>query len=1015
MSDPLNPVNLPQQMAALVAPVFTLAEDWQTVTQPPTTGFPRTQAVLSATERVVGRKRLASLRSAVAAKDPRALAAVEMLSTKLKQVAEMARFVCVKLRDSGRFQDMLAEAELLLLYSEAAGQGDLVIDALWLRAVALRALQDAQGAIAAYRGVLAVASPHNKKVRSAALDNLANILTEVGEYDEALTCYRESENEAANPHERFSILLNRARLRHSLGDLSGARADLEASKALLKQVEGAPTEWGIVYDFDAQLTQLEGRAESGLALALKAQTALKDAPPRDRAINAMIRAGLHNRLEQRAAAAAAFDEALGLAEQAEGSAINKAFYRSGFAAALKKQLPLSDEVYKQLGTALALDSQGMPQQSQEYFTAALNRARQHGDVLTGLRVEMNWAAQLQRVGQVARAGAMANDVRQQALRYGLAYAEAGVIVTLSSLSDDGSDRAFNSLFGYARAKLLLSLHNKIVGELKLDAPTAAYETADNGTLENQLGKLAERVGAYETAATFARVSVEKAMRAAPFEWITSNRLAGLLHLYRKLKRANEAEAITERIRSLLADNRLTPRARLIASRAIGDEKMKVAPEQAERSFKAAIDAAEDIRSNIADFSERAVVDRQYRDIYPKYAMLLRKAGKVATAYEALQLGRGRAFLDAARGGDDKPATLAEIQAALPAGETLVEFVVEENGLAAYLVTSSSLDVISAEGDVHALEAADLGDMRERAAKLLEICRHSPLILDLVAGVAQRISVGGRVLLVPDIGLHNLPLHVTPVESKPWCERASIAYLPGSAFLLLARAKTKGGSVFVAGNSRGDLPGADAECDEVGVLYGVSPLKKGECTQAALEKVLEKGPIDVVHLAVHGRGNPRRGSQSSLMFATENGGTELVDLEALAERPWPAKLVVLSGCSTGLGGLRDGRELVSVAGRILQSGANAVVASLWSVGDENARIVMRTFHTALKGAQPDAKDYRIALDVARAALTAGNAPITGKIRDGRDIRPEDAPPDPAWAESSMDLDWASFVVVGDPCA
>jgi CHAT domain-containing protein len=193
------------------------------------------------------------------------------------------------------------------------------------------------------------------------------------------------------------------------------------------------------------------------------------------------------------------------------------------------------------------------------------------------------------------------------------------------------------------------------------------------------------------------------------------------------------------------------------------------------------------------------------------------------------------------------------------------------------VTSSSLDVVSAEGDLDALEAADLGDMRQRAAKLLEICRKSPL----VARVAQHIPVGGRVLLSPDIGLHNLPLHVTPVEGKPWCERASIGYLPGAAFLL-ARAKAEGGLVFVAGNSRGDLPGADAECDEVAALYGVSPLKKGECTRAALEKALEEGPLEIVHLAVHGRGNPRRGSQSSLMFATDDGGTELVDLEALAE-------------------------------------------------------------------------------------------------------------------------------------
>jgi CHAT domain-containing protein/HEPN domain-containing protein len=1009
MPDALSTIFPPQQISAAFMPVFALVRDWQTITLQATPGFLRTEAVLSASEAIVGREPLASLRSAVAAKDPRALAAVEMLSRALKPVAEMMKFVCIKLRDSGRFHDMRAEAERLQMCGEAIGLSNLVMDALFLQASASRRLQDPERAIAAYRRLLDIAPPDNKKVRSAAFDNLALNLVQIGEYDEALAGYNESEKAATTPGERAAILLNRAQLRHLLGDLSRAQIDLEASKSFRKQVAVEPTEWGIVYDFEAQLKQSAGQVEEGLAIALKAKAALVNAPPRERATNAMIRADLHKQLDQGPAASAAFDEALALAEHAEGSDISEAFYRSGFEAALKKQLPSKDEVHKLFWKALALDSQGKFQQSQACFAAASSRARQNGDILTALRVEMNLAGQLQKVGQVVKAGTTANHVRQLALQHGLASVELGAIVTLSSLRDDGSDRGFDSLFGYARARVLLSLHRKFVSELKLDAGTAVNESLDAGTLENQLAKLAEKVGAYETAVGFARVAVEKAMKVAPFDWITANRLSGLLQLYRKLKRADDASATAERIRLLLANDQLTTRARLIAGRSMGSHLLTDAPEQAEQFIKTAIDAAEEIRRDVADLAERAVFDRQYRDIYPKYAMLLRKAGKVEAAFEALQFGRGRAFLDAAR--DDKPAGLDEIQRALPAGESLVEFAAEQNGIAAYLVTSSGLDVVIAEGDLDSLRAADLGDMRQRAAKLVEICRNSPLILQLIAGVAQHISAGGRVLLAPDIELHNLPLHITPVDGQPWCERFSIGYLPNSAFLL-SRAKAVRGSVFVAGNSRGDLPGADAECDEVAALYGIPALKQRKCTLSAMENALKKGPIDIVHLAVHGRGNPRRGSQSSLMFATEDGGIKLVDLEALAKQPWPAKLVVLSGCSTGLGGLRDGRELVSVAGRILQSGAKAVVASLWAVGDENARTLMRAFHTALKDAPGDAKDYRNALDVARAALTAEKAASPGTVRDGRDILPEEAPIGPADAEVSRDLDWASFVVVGD---
>src|SRR5262249_23018023 len=159
----------------------------------------------------------------------------------------------------------------------------------------------------------------------------------------------------------------------------------------------------------------EGRAADGLALAVKANTVLREAPPRERAINAMIRAGMHNRLGQAAEAAAACDEAFALAERAEQSAINENVYRSGFARALTQRLPFTDEAHRLLLQAVALDSQGQPEAAQQSFAAALQRTQQAGDVLTGLRAQMNWAAQLQRVGQVPKAGAMANEVRQLAL------------------------------------------------------------------------------------------------------------------------------------------------------------------------------------------------------------------------------------------------------------------------------------------------------------------------------------------------------------------------------------------------------------------------------------------------------------------------------------------------------------------------------------------------------------------------------------------------------------------------
>lgn len=621
---------------------------------------------------------------------------------------------------------------------------------------------------------------------------------------------------------------------------------------------------------------------------------------------------------------------------------------------------------------------------------------------------------------------------------------------LSAISDDGADSRFNSLLGYVRARRLFTLDRKIVADAKAEAAESAQGIADTGALDNQLAKLAESVGAdrralafmreifdadtgalnnqlaklaegvgaYHRALAFMREAYDRIAKIAPDDWRVSNRLVGMLGFYWKLGQAQDAETIVERLSAQLAGRRLSARARLVVNKALGERFLLDQPERAESFCKAAYDAAEEIRGQQPDISRRARADRQYHDLYPNYAMLMRKAGKTVEAFETLQFGKGRVLLDVAQArgdGDGRPPKLAAIQAALGPRESVVDFAVEGDGVAAYIVTASRLETCNATGELAPLKAADLGDMRVRAAELLRLCRENPLILDLVAQVAALIPSCNRILIAPDLGLHNLPLHVVPVAGRPWCAQASIGYLPATA-ALFPRARTAARAVFVAGNSRGDLPGAEIECHAVAAIHGVSALTGRTCTRAALEAALDSGPLDIVHLAVHGRGNPRRGSQSSLIMATDGGGTELVDLDQLAERPWPVNLVVLSGCSTGLGGPRNSYELVSVAGRVLQAGARAVVASLWPVGDENAKTAMVAFHTALKRAQPGERDYRFALDAARSALSADASIFASRARDGRDIVPESGDANSLGssdAEDAATLDWASFILVGDP--
>jgi hypothetical protein len=159
-----------------------------------------------------------------------------------------------------------------------------------------------------------------------------------------------------------------------------------------------------------------------------------------------------------------------------------------------------------------------------------------------------------------------------------------------------------------------------------------------------------------------------------------------------------------------------------------------------------------------------------------------------------------------------------------------------------------------------------------------------------------------------------------------------------------------------------------------------------------------------------------GGRSSLLFASEGGGTEWVPFDELAKLPWNARLVVFSGCSTAVAGPRQGHELVGVARAALEAGAGAVLACLWPVGDPAAEVLMTAFHSSLSHARmARPTDLRVLLDEARTVLEAWvRSNVQGRRRDGcRDLVPADATAPTIDLSVGRILAWAPFVLYGDP--
>jgi CHAT domain-containing protein len=87
---------------------------------------------------------------------------------------------------------------------------------------------------------------------------------------------------------------------------------------------------------------------------------------------------------------------------------------------------------------------------------------------------------------------------------------------------------------------------------------------------------------------------------------------------------------------------------------------------------------------------------------------------------------------------------------------------------------------------------------------------------------------------------------------------------------------------------------------------------------------------------------RRGASASLLFANADERPRRVSLRELADLGSTADLVVLSGCSTPVGGPQD----YGIAPTAALAGASAVSASLWPVDDRATQLFLTTLYDVI---------------------------------------------------------------------
>ena len=217
-------------------------------------------------------------------------------------------------------------------------------------------------------------------------------------------------------------------------------------------------------------------------------------------------------------------------------------------------------------------------------------------------------------------------------------------------------------------------------------------------------------------------------------------------------------------------------------------------------------------------------------------------------------------------------------------------------------------------------------------------------------------VESRNLVVVPVGaLHYVPFHALFDGENYLIEKHEVAYSPSATVwqFLASKPLRKAKNAFLMGFADERIPFVNSEIE---ILNRIFPKAKSFTGDAAtFAAFIENAPkFDVLHLACHGNFRPENPLFSSLHLA--DGWITVRDICAQRLK---AEIVTLSACETGLNKIFAGDEILGLARGFLSAGAKSLVLSLWTVNDEAATRLMKTFYIELRTGKTASEALKIA--------------------------------------------------------
>jgi CHAT domain-containing protein len=194
-------------------------------------------------------------------------------------------------------------------------------------------------------------------------------------------------------------------------------------------------------------------------------------------------------------------------------------------------------------------------------------------------------------------------------------------------------------------------------------------------------------------------------------------------------------------------------------------------------------------------------------------------------------------------------------------------------------------------------------------------------------------------------------------------QSSVSYgLSAVLFLRPLRKLSKDASLLAFGYTNGlmlrskepspvDLAGTEAELDVLSKLFLHGTFLKGnEATKSNFR--LHAPGSNIIHLAVHGTGDPEKDFSASLFFRSMPDSADDGQLHSyeLFNYNLQAALAVLTACESGIGKTYKGEGMMSMANAFMVAGCDNVVMTLWKLNDQVSVNLIRIFYEQLLGGE-----------------------------------------------------------------